>query len=173
MKHIKSINEFFDSEEIKSNLEIDLLQGKLSLKDMVKDESFFKQKDLLLSKLLMNCPFIIKLKYNRVNKNLLTLGFDYISDKMYSYFVIEIMENNNSYICNIYAKCINDGKILFNEKVDGRIISYTDLTNLINNEGLNLLIGFSKFTQRTFGYNPFPFQNRNDVNSIEGSTYRN
>lgn len=180
MKYIKSINEFFDSEELKSEMEIDYLQGKIPFKEIVKDKNFYKQKDLLLSKLLMNCPFVVGLNYHRLSNNLIQIGFQHTmnfgqGNDVLLYYVIEVMEHATTqrYICNIYCKCIGNGQTLFDEKLNKPIMPYSDLVKFINVQGLNMLIDFTKFTERTFNYKYFPFTNRNDVGKIHGSINNN
>lgn len=168
MKYIKSINEFFDSEELKAGMEIEYLQNKIPFKEMVKDINIAKQKDLLLSKLSMNCPFIIGLNYTRINSSLVQIGFQNILDNTNTFFVIEVMSNNNDkYLCNVYAKCI--GKYTFDESKKMNLSSYKDLVNFINHDALDILINFTNFTEKTFNYKFFPFTNRNDVSKLQGT----
>jgi len=179
MRYIKSINEFFDSDELKSELEIPFLQGELSFKDMVKDKNFFKQKDLLLSKLLMNCPFIGGLKYSRLSSSLIQIGYQhdivFEGNNIVVFYVIEVMEHASSqtYLCNIYSKCIKNGnKVLFDEKITKQV-NYNGLYKLINNEGLDMLIKFTNFSEKEFNYKYFPYTNRKDILKIQGPVNNN
>ncbi len=172
MKYIKSINEFFDTEDLKSQMEIDYLQGSIPFKDMVKDKNISKQKDLLLSKLLMNCPFIMGLNFTRINDNLLQIGFkqDFTIDDevVITYYVIEIMEHKGSetYLSNIYAKATRNGKVIFDETINVPMMRYKDLVGTLNARGLDLLIYFSKWTEKNFQVKYFPYTNRSDVNRL-------
>ena len=121
MKHIKSINEFFDTEELKAQMELDVLRGNIDFKELVKDKNFIKNGDVLLDKLQMNCPFIQNLYYKKVG-NLLNFGFQKVlkfneKDEVYMYYVVEIVEHQSTknYICNVYAKCFGNGQSLYNE----------------------------------------------------------
>ena len=149
-----------------------MLQGNVPFKEIVKDKNMIKRKDLLLSKLLMNCLYITGLKYNRQG-NLLSLGFDEHlnfgeGNDVYLYFVMEILEHpsTKTYVCNTYAKCIGNGQDLFNEKLNKPIMPYNKLVEFINKESLDLLIEFTKFTERTFDFKSFPFTNRKDVSDF-------
>ena len=177
MKYIKSIKELFDSDELKSQMELDYLQDKIPLKDMVRDSNIRKQKDLLISKLLINCPYLIGLKYKRVNENLLTLGFDnsdnFNKEGIYLFFLIEIMQNRDRYVCNIFTKCYDNDKEVFSKKNHKGVISYDELSNFINKDGLDLLIDFTKFTEKTYNYKFFPYTNRSDVANIIGGVGKN
>ena len=171
MKYIKTINELFDTEELKSSMDLDYLSGNIPFKELIKDKNLLKQKDLLLSKLIMNCSFIMKLGYKRINKNLLTIGFDnsknFKKDGVFLYFVIEIMSNSDGdkFICNIYAKCIDNNLILYSEKVstNGNMVDYDKLYNMINKEALDILIDFNQFTENNYDLKYFPFTNRIDA----------
>lgn len=167
MKYLKSINELFDDVDIKSKMEIPYLRGDIDFKKLVSDKSLMKDGDTLLSKLSMNCPYVAHLFFRRISNNLIDIGFNKElsygqGNDVQMYFVIEIMEHatTKSYICNVYAKCIGNGKVLYNESIHKPIMPYDVLVRCMNNEVLNLLIDFNKFTDRTFNFRGFPYMDR-------------
>jgi len=170
MRYLKTINELFDSPEIKSEMEVPYLQGKIQSKELVKDKNLTREGDNLLSKLAMNCPYIGHLEYNRLSSNLLNIGFKkdvkFEGDDVTIYFVIEVMEHSKKYICNSYAKCLRGNKILYDKKINKGIIDYDTLTNVLNNEVLDLLIDFTKFNEHSFGFMVFPYKDRNYMSGL-------
>jgi hypothetical protein len=170
MKYIKKINEFFDSPEIKSQLEVPYLQGKIPFKEVVKDKNLLEEGDLLLSKLIMNCPYISGLNYRRLSNNLINIGFQEGTDDVLTYFSIEIVEHKSvgsisKYLCNIYAKCIESNKVLFDEKINKSLMSYDQLISLINKEGLDLLIKFTRFVNSKYDSDILINLDRNYLNN--------
>lgn len=168
MRHIKRINELFDDPEIKSQLEVPYLQGSIPCKEIIKDKSIIRGGDNLLGKLLMNCPYIGHLEYKRISGNLLNIGFHKNlnfgeGNDVLVYFVIEIMElaSSERYLCNSYAKCVGNGKNLYNEQINKGIMTYDNLVKIMNGEVLNLLVNFTKFTDHTFNFKGFPYKDRN------------
>lgn len=171
MKHIKRINEFFDSEDLKSKMEIPYLKGEIPFKDMVSDININRDKDNLLFKLIVDCSFIRYLGYKRLSKNMIQFGFQHsmnfgYGNDVFLYYVIEIVEHSStkSYICNVYAKCIGNGQVLFDEHVNKPIMPYEKLKSFLNGEALDILINFTKFTNSTFNWSHFPFVRRSDMN---------
>jgi len=173
MKHIKSINEFFDTEELKAQMELDVLRGNIDFKELVKDKNFIKNGDVLLDKLQMNCPFIQNLYYKKVG-NLLNFGFQKVlkfneKDEVYMYYVVEIVEHQSTknYICNVYAKCFGNGQSLYNESDNMSISSYDKLVKFLNGNAFNILKDFTRYTYKNFKYkyigfdNPKEFRNMN------------
>jgi hypothetical protein len=162
MKHIKKINELFDDSDIKSKYEIPYLQGEFDLNYIVNNKSFIKNGDNLLSKLSINCPYIGKLGFNRLSKNLLNIGFNKNLENVFLYFVIEIVDHDfsKSYLCNCYAKCIKNGESIYDEKISKSLINYNDLVDLMNGKILDILIDFTKFSDKNFNYKGFPYTNR-------------
>lgn len=173
MKYIKRINEFFDTDDLKSKMEIEYLQGKIPFKEIVKDANLIKR-DPLLFKLMVSTPFVKYLNYNRLSANLIQLGFQHTmnfgpGNDVLLYFVIEIMEHatTKSYICNVYAKCIGNGQVLFDERINKPIMPYERLVQILNGEALNMLIDFTKFTNSTFNWVHFPYLTRTDMNMMD------
>lgn len=174
MKYIKRINEFFDTEDLKSRMEIDYLQGNIPFKEIVKDANLIKR-DPLLFKLIHNAPFIKYLDYNRLSANLIQLGFQHsmnfgTGNDVLLYYVIEIMEHatTKSYICNVYAKCIGNGETIFDERMNKPIMPYERLVQILNDEALSMLIEFTKFTNSTFNWVYFPYLSKEDMNMMSG-----
>lgn len=169
MKYLKTMNELFDSDELKDQMEIPMLQGKIPFKDIVKDKNIIKQADPLLANLTMSCPFLGNLKYRRVG-NILSIGFDERlnfgeGNDVSLHFYIEICEHQTTkrYICNIYAKCVGNGQTLYDERVNKPIMTFESLRELLNRDALNLLIDFTRYTEKVFNYKFFPFTKREDV----------
>lgn len=168
MRYLKSINELFDDVDIKSRMEIPFLRGDIDFKKIVSDKNLLKEGDQLLGKLAMNCPYVGHLSYRRISNNLIDIGFNKNlnfgeNNDVSLYFIIEIMEHasTKSYLCNVYAKCVGNGKVLYNESINRSIMPYSELVRCMNNEVLNLLIDFNKFTNHTFNYKGFPYLDRN------------
>lgn len=174
MKYIKRINEFFDTDDIKSQMEIEYIQGKIPFKEIVKDDNLIKR-DPLLFKLMVKAPFVKYLNYNRLSSNLIQLGFQHTmnfgpENDVLLYFVVEIMEHatTKSYICNVYAKCIGNGKVIFDERINKPIMPYEKLIDVLNGPALSMLIQFTKFTNSTFNWVHFPYISREDMNMMSG-----
>lgn len=173
MKYLKTINELFDDAEIKSQLEIPFLKGEIQFRNLVKDKNIVKEGDTLLAKLLINCPYISKLGFTRLNRSILNIGFKKNlnfgeGNDVLMYFVIEIMESipTKNYICNVYAKCVGNNKDLYEEKANKGIMSYDNLVEFINGKSLNILIDFTKFTDHTFKYSGVPYKSRNYMSGL-------
>lgn len=174
MKYIKWINEFFDTDDIRSQMEIDYIQGKIPFKEIMKDGNLIKI-DPLLFKLMVNVPFIKYLNYNRLSNNLIQIGFQHSmnfgpGNDVFLYYILEIMEHatTKSYICNVYAKCIGNGKSIYDEKMNKSIMSYEELVKVLNGEALSMLIEFTKFTNNTFNWVHFPYLSKEDMNMMNG-----
>lgn len=173
MRHLKTINELFDDPIIKSQMEIPYLQGSIPCKELIKDKNIIPGGDNLLGKISMNCPYIGHLNYKRISNNLLNIGFQENlnfgeGNDVVIYFVIEIMEHASSqrYLCNSYAKCIGNGKTLYDEKINRSIMPYDKLVDVMNGEVLNLLVDFTKFTDHTFKFKGFPYKDRNYMTGL-------
>lgn len=166
MKYIKKLNEFFDTEDLKSKMEIPYLKGEIPFKEIIKDKNMLSYGDTLLAKLLIDCPYIGQLNYSRLSNTILTLGYHQninIDDKdILIYFVIEIMESTstNKFISNTYARCVSGG-YLFDKSLKRGPFGYNGLVTSINNETLDLLVEFNNFTNDKFNYKGVPFFNRN------------
>jgi hypothetical protein len=174
MKYIKRINEFFDTEELKSIMKIDYLQGNIPFKEIVKDTNMFKR-DPLLFKLINNAPFIKYLDYNRLSSNVIQLGFQYSmyfdpDNDVFLYYVIEIIEQSTTknYMCNVYAKCIDNGKTIFDKSLKKPIMPYERLVQILNGEVLSMLIEFTRFTYKKFNWVHFPYLSKEDMNMMSG-----
>ena len=166
MRYIKSINEFFDSDEIKSQVEIPFLKGEISFSDMIKDDNLLPNGDKLPHNLLINCPFVGFLNYEKTNNNLTNFGFQENLDNTMIYFLIEIMSHSDKYICNVYAKCFVDGRSVYDKKINKNIMDYEHLVKFLNGEALNLLIDFTKFTDESFNFKKFPYKDRNYMSNL-------
>ncbi len=165
MKYIKNINEFFDTEDLKSKMEIPYLKGEIPFKEIVKDKNMLSYGDGLLAKLLIDCPYIGQLNYNRLSNTILNLGFhkniNFDGKDVLIYFVIEIMESsvNNRFISNTYARCVS-GDYLFDKAIKKGTFGYQGLVTSLNNETLDLLVEFNNFTNNKFGIKCVPFITR-------------
>lgn len=158
MKYLKTINELFDSQDIKDQMEIPHLKGEISYKELVKDDNLIKDGDSLLARVAMNCPYISNLGFTRLSDSLINIGFfqelEVELEEVIISFHIEIMEHKstNRYLCNAYATCMKGNKKIYNESINRSIMPYDRLIDSLNNEVLNLLIDFNKFTLKNFNY---------------------
>ncbi len=167
MKYLKTINELFDDPDVKSKFEIPYLKGDLDPKNISKN--IVKDGDNLLGRLSMNCPYIGHLSYKRLSNSLLNIGFQTeVNLDGIIYFVIEIMEHASTkkYICNSYAKCVIDGKTVYDKKVNKPLMGYNELVSLLNNEVLDMLIDFNNFTNDNYKIKEFPFTDRNYMSGL-------
>jgi hypothetical protein len=169
MKYLKTINELFDDSDMKSKFEIPYLQGDIDFKNIASNKSLVKDGDNLLGRLSMNCPYIGHLSYKRLSSSLLNIGFQTeINLDGIIYFVIEIMEHASSkkYLCNSYAKCVIEGKTLYDKKINKSLMGYNELVTLLNNEVLDMLVDFNKFTNDNYKVKEFPFTDRNYMSGL-------
>lgn len=155
MKHIKRINELFDSEEIKSKFEVPYLKGEMPLKYYTKSAKL-EQEDPLLGYIIQHAPFLVKLYYTR-SGNLLTIGFHkhFKSEKSESsvLFSLEIRENKDkTCIANVYSTVYTDGKIGYKNDINKGVMSHKDLVRFIRGEFLDSLIEICKLTKQEFDW---------------------
>jgi hypothetical protein len=162
MRFIKKINELFDDGSLKLSHEIPYMSGDLTPISILSNSRIYKFDDGLVRKLSMDCPYVNYLSYNRVG-NLLVVGYykeSQNSDNEESVisFTIEISQHNgtDSFICNTYARCMVNGKKIYNESIIRSIMSYDNLKDLLNNSILDLLIDFSKIMVKKFNVNIIP-----------------
>ena len=172
MKHLKTINELFDTEDLKSRYEIPYLTGEMSPSSIKKWIPVKTPTELGLDKLLIrlleNCPFLVELKYRR-NGRILELGFsDTINydpkNQVFYHFSMEIVEYvNGAYGLNVYAKCIGNGKTIYNESMIKRVDNFGDLVNLIKRPTFNMLIEFNNYLSKIFDKSHFSITDKGVV----------
>jgi hypothetical protein len=100
MKHIKKFNEMFDSEEIKSQNELDIMR--INLKDIVSDENIMKisssEIERLHSMLMLEFPFFQK--YDGKEVDGITWGIYTVGD------VYHFVTKNSKYFVTISFKSV-------------------------------------------------------------------
>lgn len=158
MRYLKTINELFDSDELKSQMEIPYLQDAFPLEYYINNKNILKSKNPFLIRLLNDCPYLGELMYKE-SGNIINLGFskDMKFDSQNSaflYFTIEIIKDNitNMFVCNIFAKCVGNNQTLYNEKFNKGLIDFNTLSKTINTTGYEMLTTFNKWTKSMFNY---------------------
>jgi hypothetical protein len=166
MRHIKRINELFDDFDIKSQMEIPYLRGDLSPDKLIKNLPV-NTTDPLFDNIILNCPFVKFLMYGRPNSSLLNIGYQKTiqfdaANNVIIYYIIEIMENKSSktVICNVRASCFGNGQKLYYEEINKPFMSYEKLFSFLNSEALDLLIDFTKYTEKMFNFKQMPYPHR-------------
>ncbi len=162
MKKLKKFSDFkldesFDDYWLKNNLEIPYLQGIL-FDDFTEILNLSKESDPLVRSIVGRCPFIIGMGYRRFG-NFLNIGFkkEFIygkSDKAFAYYEIEISESKmtNRYVCNIYAKCVGNDQLLYNESSNNPLSDFESMIRKLNSTGYKMLVEFNSYTKKIFDY---------------------
>lgn len=132
MKYIKRINEWFDSEEMKSNFEKEYLKGELG-DEIINKWTIKKLNDPFIYELYMNCPFIHNLKINKSGR-FLHIGYsgDDTDKNSFYYFVAEIVDFDDVYQLKVISRDItNDKKVIDESFIKGNL-KKEDLFKLMN-----------------------------------------
>ena len=113
-----SINETFDSEELKTQLETDWIKGDLDKKQVIKWKEF-KPYNKFLEELSMNVPYVD-------NFGVAIMGNSYIigkkdlkvfnkNDMIAYYLTLDINEFKDKYKLSVYLKCYGNEKKIYSE----------------------------------------------------------
>ena len=168
MKHIKRINELFDTPELKGQFEIPYIKGEIPLRDYVKNAKL-RQGDSLLGNILSNAPFVMPLQYTRKD-NILALGFHkHIKDEKGDsaiLFSLEIRENRDkTCIANLYSTIYKDGKIGYKNSINKGVMTYNQLMIFIRSEFLDALIEINKISKAEFNWSILNTFDKNQLRS--------
>ena len=167
MKYLKTINELFDSEDLKAKYEIPYLQGEFSPMNISKSGNLIGTlENPLLTNLTRNCPFLIELGW-RKNGKILQLGYDGGGEfedggEVFYYFMMEITEfGPDKFNFNVYAKSIERGEVVYDKSLKKGSLTFIQLVNEIKRPALNILIDFDNWTEERYGEDNFSIDDKN------------
>ncbi len=141
--HIKSVNELFDSPDMKMSLEIPYLKGELKPLKWSKIKGYSKA-DKLVIRLMNECEYIGELNYaSEESPFKLVIGK---KDEDYS-FMITITENNELYNLDVSAKLYVESYKVYKENYTKNRLNFRDLVSEIRKPVFDVLVRFNEFLE--------------------------